>query len=146
MPSGEPPGTRESAGPALTRHQAVMVAKVPSKNSITQEVITELLFVDQPVLSRTISALEGLAAEDLGKLDPDPAATPKGARSSRRCRPERTAQVPSITERSRAISVSTAGSAPARCRRRARYSVFSGATSGCTGSTSRPSARYGAAR
>lgn len=43
----------------LTLAHALKAIMMYFKNNITQEVIAELLFVSQPVISETISSLEG---------------------------------------------------------------------------------------
>lgn len=58
---------------ALTLRQAVKATLMYLKNNITQEVIAELLFVDQAVISRAISDLEGPIADVLDEFIPDPA-------------------------------------------------------------------------
>ena len=55
----------------LTLRQAIKATVMYFKTNVTEEVIAELLFVDQPTISRAISDLEGVIAEVLAEFVPD---------------------------------------------------------------------------
>ena len=55
----------------LTLHQAVKVVVMYFRTNITQELITERLFVDQSTISRTLSDLEEIIAEALDEFVPE---------------------------------------------------------------------------
>ena len=62
----------------LTLAQGLKATLMYFKNNITEEVIAELLFVSQPVISETISTLEGVIVKALKDFEPDLAEAAKG--------------------------------------------------------------------
>jgi hypothetical protein len=62
----------------LTLAQGLKATLMYFKNNITEEVIAELLFVSQPVISETISTLEGVIVKALKDFEPDLAEAAEG--------------------------------------------------------------------
>ena len=62
----------------LTLAQGLKATLMYFKNNITEEVIAELLFVSQSVISETISTLEGVIVKALKDFEPDLAEAAEG--------------------------------------------------------------------
>src|SRR5437868_14872131 len=62
----------------LTLAQGLKATLMYFKNNITEEVIAELVFVSQSVISETTSTLDGVIVEALQDFEPDPAEAAEG--------------------------------------------------------------------